>query len=280
MDVISILWEAGYITTLVQTSHKKLLRYSNHGGQVQWICRENLKYLLPSLRYWWRITGKSGIYEAITAVTNPSRNQEFQYSQKQTVVFIFDMGNYDFLSKDDSYFKTFPFLDWGPNYMKSIMGKDQTDVCGRKWDVCHGDGDVCVCVCVCVCEREREGGGKKGEREIETPRKTILTSVPRFQASLRIKIRGGLMFRAHSPIGPVSIGNLISATKPIVDYLWNSALEFCKEICRIRISVVKTGSVKKHTLRTWRNVYPYFRHFSTIGKKIRYSTFQRNAVEL
>lgn len=56
--------------------------------------------------YW-----KSGIYEAITVVTTPSRNQEFQYSQKQTPFFIFDMGNYDFLSKQDPYFKTFHFLD-------------------------------------------------------------------------------------------------------------------------------------------------------------------------
>ena len=65
---------------------------------------------------------------------------------------------------------------------------------------------------MCVCVRERE-------TEIETPRKTTLNSIPSVQAFLRIKITGGLMCRALSLVGPVSIGNLVSATKPIVECL-------------------------------------------------------------
>ena len=70
---------------------------------------------------------------------------------------------------------------------------------------------------MCVCVRERESRGRGGGRE--TPRKTTLTSVPSFQASLRIKTTGGRMCTTHSPVGRVSIGNLITATKPIVEYL-------------------------------------------------------------
>jgi len=57
------------------------------------------------------------------------------------------------------------------------------------------------------------------------------------------------------------------------------ALEFCKEICRVIISVVKSGLVNRHTLI--KGVKQYLSKLSTLldnWDKIQYNTFPRNAV--
>jgi hypothetical protein len=73
--------------------------------------------------------------------------------------------------------------------------------------------------------------------------------------------------------------HLLSATEPIVEYLWNLALEFCKEICRVRISTVKTGSVNRHTLiKGVKKCLPTLSTLLDNWDKIRCSTFPRNAV--